>query len=338
MELFPESLKRLRKEARAALAGARTPEDLERFRTTYLARKGGVSLLLRQLKELPEAQRRALGSEANAFRRELEQGYAEAQQRLQRGPARRFDVSVPGRRPTTGHLHPLTVVQREIEDAFLGMGFEILDGPEVEEPRYNFDLLNIPLEHPARDLMDTFWLTDGRLLRTHTSAAQARVMTNRTPPFRILIPGRVFRHEATDATHESTFSQFEGLYVDAGVSLAHLHGVLASILPKIVKQQVTLRLRPSYFPFVEPGIEVDVSCLRRVKQHAHCRVCKGTGWVEIMGAGMIHPAVLENAQINSKKYRGFAFGGSIDRLAMLRYGISDIRLFWSGDPHFLTQF
>lgn len=339
MILTSDALARLRGEARAALdRAAASLEALEAFRAAYLGRKGKIPLALREVKALSTDAKRELGSVGNALRLELEEAYAVAQARLAGRTPRRFDVSVPGRRPSVGHLHPLTLVRRDVEDAFLAMGFEILDGPEVEEPRFNFDLLNIPLEHPARDLADTFWLTDGHLLRTHTSAAQARVMVNRQPPFRILVPGRVFRHEATDATHESTFFQFEGLYVDADVSLANLRGVLQSVLPRIVKHAVVLRFRPSYFPFVEPGVEVDVTCLNRVKSHARCPVCKGTGWVEILGAGMVHPTVLKNVAIDPAKYRGFAFGGSIDRLAMLRYRIADIRLFWSGDPHFLTQF
>jgi phenylalanyl-tRNA synthetase alpha chain len=196
-------------------------------------------------------------------------------------------------------------------------------------------MVNIPLDHPARDLMDTFWLNDGRLLRTHTSAGQARVMTNRKPPFRILIPGRVFRHEATDASHETTFYQYEGLFVDDKVSLVEFKGVISEILPKLLKKEVKIRLRPSYFPFVEPGVEIDVSCFFC---KTGCSVCKQSGWLEVMGAGMVHPNVLRNVNIDPKKYRGFAFGGSIDRLAMLRFGIKDIRLFWSGEPHFLKQF
>ncbi|TSC72868.1 MAG: phenylalanyl-tRNA synthetase alpha chain [Parcubacteria group bacterium Gr01-1014_38] len=328
----------LQAEARTALSRVQTLAELEQFRNVYLARRGKIPTLLRTVKDLPSDERRPVGAAANTLRRGLEAEYLAARARLRARGVRPFDVTVPGRKPVLGHLHPLTIVRRDIEEVFLGMGFEILDGPEVEEPRYNFDLLNVPLEHPARDLMDTFWLTDGRLLRTHTSAAQARVMANRTPPFRILIPGRVFRHEATDATHESTFSQFEGLYVDEGVSLADLKGVLGEALQRIVHQRVDIRFRPSYFPFVEPGVEVDISCLSRRGSHRDCRVCKGTGWVEILGAGMIHPVVLQNVAVDSTRYRGFAFGGSIDRLAMLRYRLTDIRLFWSGDPNFLEQF
>lgn len=340
-----EQLQKIEESARQALASASTAEALEEFRLGYLSRRGKVSVFLRGLKDLSVEERRAVGKRANDLRDELDTAYAEKQRQLRRTAKRALDVTIPGRRPPSGHLHPLTIVRREIEDLFLGMGFEILETPEVEEPRYNFDLVNIPLGHPTRDLLSTFWLTDGRLLRAHTSAGQARVMAGRTPPFRILIPGRVFRHEATDASHETTFHQFEGLFVDQEVSLADFKGVITAILPRLLHHDVKIRIRPSYFPFVEPGVEVDVSCFfceeglaRRSLGEGGCRICKGTRWIEIMGAGMVHPAVLKNVDIDPKRYRGFAFGGSVDRVAMLRYGVNDIRLFWSGDPHFLKQF
>ena len=327
----------LREEAVRALRAAATGAALEDVRRTYLSRQGKVSRLLRGLKDRPLAERRAIGPAAQALRAELERAYASARDGLT-GPAPVFDLSLPGCAPPVGHLHPLTIVRRDIEDVFVSMGFTVLDAPDVEEARYNFDLLNMPADHPARDLHDTFWLADGRLLRTHTSAAQVRVMRDRVPPYRLLIPGRVFRHEATDATHESTFYQFEGMLVDEGVSLAQLKGVLQAAIPRIVQREVALRFRPSYFPFVEPGVEVDMACSREENSHRKCPVCKGTSWVEICGAGMIHPVVLHNAGTDARRYQGFAFGGSIDRLAMLRYDIPDIRLFWSGNPHFLEQF
>jgi phenylalanyl-tRNA synthetase alpha chain len=330
-----EQFQNLEREARASLSRAATAEELEAFRILFLARRGKVSVFLRGLKVIPLEDRRTVGKRANDLREDLMRGTGEKKRQLRGAAKQRIDVTIPGRRLPRGNLHPLTIVRREIEDLFLGMGFEILETPEVEEARYNFDLVNIPLGHPARDLMDTFWLTDGRLLRTHTYAGQARVMTGRTPPFRILIPGRVFRHEATDASHEATFYQFEGLFVGEQVSLADFKGVVTEALPKILRHDVRIRLRPSYFPFVEPGVEVDVSCFLCA---TGCSVCQGTRWIEVMGAGMVHPVVLKNVGIDPKKYRGFAFGGSIDRVAMLRYGINDIRLFWSGDPHFLKQF
>lgn len=332
---FVSPLERLAEEARGALQEARTTANLETFRVQFLGRHGKVSAFLRGLKDLPLEDRRHVGARANALREELTQAYTLRLQSVRAPDRRGLDVTIPGRRPPRGHLHPLTIVRREIEDLFLGMGFEIIETREVEEARYNFDLLNIPLGHPARDLADTFWLTDGRLLRTHTSAGQARVMAGRTPPFRILLPGRVFRHEATDASHETTFYQFEGLFVAEHVSLADFKGVVSNVLPRLLRHDVNIRLRPSYFPFVEPGVEVDVSCFLC---QTGCRVCKGTRWIEIMGAGMMHPVVLKNVDVDPKKYRGFAFGGSIDRIAMLRHGITDIRLFWSNHPQFLKQF
>lgn len=330
-----EQLQQIARNAQEALAGVSTSDDLERLRVQYLGRRGALPLFLRTLKDLSPEERRTVGKEANDLRVSLEEAFETQKRLLLKHDGRALDVTVPGRRLARGHLHPLTIVRRDIEDLFLSMGFEIVETPEVEEARYNFDLVNIPLGHPARDLMDTFWLSDGRLLRTHTSAGQARVMTGRTPPFRILIPGRVFRHEATDASHETTFYQFEGIFVDQDVSLAHFKGVVTAALPRMLGHRVDLRIRPSYFPFVEPGVEVDVSCFFCT---TGCRVCKGTRWIELMGAGMVHPAVLKNVGIDPKKYRGFAFGGSMDRIAMLRFGITDIRLLWSGDPHFLKQF
>lgn len=331
-----EELYKIEQDATSALEKADTPEYLEAFKVEYLSRHGVLSTFLRGIKDASLEEKRTVGSRANTLRAVLEQKYEEKMRSLNPAGNQVFDYTVPGQKPAQGHLHPLTIIRREIEDLFLGMGFEIADTPEVEEPKYNFDLVNIPADHPARDLMDTFWLNDGKLLRTHTSAGQGRVMAGKTPPLRILIPGRVFRNEATDASHESTFHQFEGMMVDKNISLADLKGVITVVLKKILRREdAKLRFRPSYFPFVEPGIETHVSCLFCKNG---CPTCKYSGWIEILPAGMIHPNVLRNVGIDPKKYRGFAFGGSIDRLAMLRFGISDIRLLWSGDPHFLKQF
>jgi phenylalanyl-tRNA synthetase alpha chain len=237
-----------------------------------------------------------------------------------------------------GHYHPLTIVIRDIERIFREMGFSIADGPEIETEHYNFDALNIPEDHPARDLWDTFWLEDGRLLRTHTSPVQVRYMEKHKAPFGIVVPGKVYRYEATDATHEAQFYQIEGLLVGEDVSLAHLKGVLEKFFSQFFGRDMVARLRPSYFPFVEPGVEVDMSCFKCERDGAHCSVCKGTGWVEIMGAGMVHPKVLDSAGIDSEKYSGFAFGTGVERLAMLRYGIEDVRLFHTGDLRVVNQF
>lgn len=332
----PQELEKLEQEIGLKLSKISNKEELEAFRVEYLGRKGKISNFLRTLKDLPLEERKTVGEKANKFRISIEEQFENKNSQLSGSAGRKIDVTIPGRRPPSGHLHPLTIVRREIEDLFLGMGFEIADTPEVEEAKYNFDLVNIPLGHPARDLMDTFWLNDSRLLRTHTSAGQARVMTGKNPPFRILIPGRVFRREATDASHETTFYQFEGMMVDKNITLAHLKGVIATALKKILRRSdLKFTFRPSYFPFVEPGLETHVSCFFCKNG---CSVCKGTRWIEVLPAGMIHPNVLKNVGVDPKKYQGFAFGGSIDRLAMLRFGINDIRLLWSGDPHFLKQF
>ncbi len=237
-----------------------------------------------------------------------------------------------------GHLHPLTQIMREIVDSFVTMGFEVADGPEVESEYYNFDALNVPQDHPARDMQDTFWVKGApqTVLRTHTSSVQARYMEDHKPPFKIVVPGKVFRYEATDATHEAQFYQVEGLVVGEGISLAHLKHTLYELFRMLYGAEVKIRFRPSYFPFVEPGFEIDVSCMKC--GGAGCNVCKQTGFLEVLGAGMIHPNVLTSAGIDPKKYRGFAFGVGVDRLAMLKYGIDDIRLLYAGDLRLVNQF
>ncbi len=237
-----------------------------------------------------------------------------------------------------GHLHPLTQVMREVTDSFIAMGFEVADGPEVESEHYNFDALNVPKDHPARDMQDTFWVkgVPETVLRTHTSPVQVRYMEAHKPPFKIIVPGKVFRYEATDATHEAQFHQVEGLVVGEGITLAHLKYTLSEFFKRLYGESAQIRMRPSYFPFVEPGIEIDVSCMKCGGKG--CNVCKQTGFLEVMGAGMVHPNVLRAAGIDSRVYTGFAFGGGIDRLVMLKYGIDDIRLLYSGDLRFVNQF
>ena len=237
-----------------------------------------------------------------------------------------------------GHSHPISSLIREINSIFYEMGFAFADGPEIESEHYNFDALNVPKDHPARDMQDTFFIkgSDKAVMRTHTSPVQIRYMEQHEPPFRIIVPGKVFRNEATDATHEAQFTQVEGLMVDTDVTLATLKGVLEEFFSKLLKKETGIRLRPGYFPFVEPGVEVDMQCFKC--EGEGCAICKKTGWIEVMGAGMVHPNVLQNAGVNSKKWQGFAFGGGIERLAMLRYGIPDVRLFHSGDLRFVHQF
>ena len=246
-----------------------------------------------------------------------------------------LDITLPGKKIERGHLHPLTLIQKKAVDIFTSMGFELVDGPELETEYYNFDALNLPKHHPSRDLMDTFWTRDRRLMRTHTSPVQVRYMETHQPPTRIIVPGRVFRYEATDAHHEIQFYQLEGLMVGRKVTLANLKAVMEVFFQKLFdSKDVKIRLRPSYFPFVEPGVEVDM----KISQKSRAKVQKIEEWIEIAGAGMIHPKVLENAKINPREWQGFAFGMGIDRLTMLKYKIDDIRLFYSGDLRFISQF
>jgi phenylalanyl-tRNA synthetase alpha chain len=238
-----------------------------------------------------------------------------------------------------GHMHPISQMLEEITAIFFAIGFSVAEGPEVENEHYNFDTLNIPENHPARDMWDTFWLKPqnaGKLLRTHTSPVQVRFMETNKPPIAIIAPGKVYRNESTDATHEAQFYQLEGLMIGEDISLSHMKGILERFFEKFFGSKVLLRLRPSYFPFVEPGVEVDMSCFKC--QGKGCSVCKQSGWIEIMGAGMVHPKVLESAGIDSTKFQGFAFGAGIDRFAMLKYGIDDVRLLYTGDMRFVTQF
>lgn len=239
---------------------------------------------------------------------------------------------------TKGHIHPLTQTINNAVRIFSDLGFEVVDGPEIETEYYNFDALNVPKNHPSRDMQDTFWLKGvaETVLRTHTSPVQVRYMEKNKPPFRIVVPGKVFRHEATDATHEVQFYQIEGLVVGEDITLAHLKGILELFFKKLYGEKTAIRFRPSFFPFVEPGVEIDVSCFKC--GGSGCSLCKKTGFIEVMGAGMVHPNVLNNAGIDSRKYRGFAFGGGVDRLVMLKYGIDDVRLLYAGDLRLVNQF
>ena len=251
-----------------------------------------------------------------------------------------LDVSAPGKKMERGHLHLLTQTIRNISAIFSALGFEIAFGPEVETEFYNFDALNVPRDHPARDIQDTFWVKDfaETVLRTHTSPVQIRYMLENKPPIRIIAPGKAFRNEATDATHEAQFHQVEGLMVGEDISFANLKEVLRIFFSRFFDAETAVRLRPGYFPFVEPGVEVDFSCFKCGGADKKCSLCKGVGWIEVMGAGMVHPNVLKSAGINPNKYQGFAFGGGLDRLAMLKHQIDDIRLFYSGDLRFIKQF
>ncbi len=342
-----EQLKDLRAQALEELNKIGDARELEAWRVRYLGKKSSLTQSLRLLSTLPLDKRREAGAQANEVKRALEAGLAERQKLLQeslltssRG-SQMVDVSLPGRLLPTGRLHPTTQILREICDVFKGMGFQVVLGPEVEWDHYNFGALNIPQHHPARDMFATFWIDAdmegrARLLRTHTSPMQIRLMEKEHPPIRAIVPGRVYRYEATDATHESMFYQVEGLAVDKGITLADLKGTLFDFCRCIFGEERRVRFRCDYFPFVEPGAEVAVECL--TCGGAGCRLCGYSGWIEILGAGMVHPDVLARVGINPKVYSGFAFGMGVERIPMLRYGIDDIRLFYGNDLRFLRQF
>ncbi|HBE90056.1 MAG TPA: phenylalanine--tRNA ligase subunit alpha [Candidatus Andersenbacteria bacterium] len=335
-----DSLSALSLAAAQSLMQTASLSNLENWRIHYLGRKGEIPRLLREVKNLPPADRQIIGQQGNQLRHDLTAAYEKKllsfSGQLASAPASRPAQSPVEVRP--GHLHPLTLAGRDLQTIFYQLGFQLVEGPLVEETKYNFDLLNIPLEHPARAETDTFHLPDGLVLRTHTSPVQLRsVLANGlVPPFQVYSIGRTFRAERTDASHDHTFSQIEALMVGDAISIADFKGVVEYVYSNFFRQSVATRLRPSYFPFVEPGFEVDMSCV--ICQQKGCRVCQQTGWLEMMGAGMVHPNVLRNMNIDHHKYQGFAFGGGIERLAMLRHSIPDVRLFQSGDLKFLRQF
>ncbi|MCB0217986.1 MAG: phenylalanine--tRNA ligase subunit alpha [Caldilineae bacterium] len=327
--------------AMAALEAADGEAALQAFERTWLGKQGPLAELLASIPRLPAADRPRVGKAANQLKRELAEGLdarrsaiAEAALRQARS-ADDYDASLPAPRSPRGSLHPITRIRREVEDIFGSMGYRVLDGPEVELDHYNFEALNFPANHPARDLQDTFWCdNEGHvLLRTHTSPVQIRAMQRLKPPFRAIVPGRVFRNEAVDAKHEHTFHQVEGLVIDEGIHVGHLIGTLKGVLREIFASEIDIRLRPGYFPFVEPGFEVDIRL-----PDAGSRGGVLADWVEFCGAGMVHPNVLRAGGVDPERYSGFAFGMGLDRMVMLRYGIDDIRHFMAGDLRFLTQF
>ena len=329
----------------AALARIREAGDLdalEAARIDVLGRKGSLAQISKEFGKLSPEERASAGKALNAAKQSVESALEARQQAFsgetqdRRLRAEWLDLTLPAPGPRPGSLHPVTRVQMEIEDLFSSLGFAVLDGPEVETEYHNFDALNIPATHPARDMQDTFWLTDGNLLRTHTSPVQVRGMERLGPPLRMIAPGRVFRNEEVDASHEHTFYQVEGMMVDRNVSVAHMLYFMKTLLGGIFHREVTVRLRPGYFPFVEPGFELDIHCL--ICGGAGCPVCKQSGWVELMPCGLVHPNVLRMSGIDPDQWGGFAFGLGLTRLAMMRYAIDDIRLFESGDLRFLRQF
>ena len=328
--------------ARVALDGAGDAAAVEAVRVHFLGRKGAVSALYRQLAALSEAERPAFGAAVNAVREEIEaaldaRATALAQAQVQAALASEtIDVTLPGRGQTPGTLHPVTRALRRIEDLFIAAGFAVHEGPEIEDDEHNFTALNIPPDHPARAMHDTFYLPDGHLLRTHTSPVQVRALRTAPPPLALIAPGRVYRRDS-DLTHTPMFHQVEGLWVDEDVSFAHLKGVLMDFLRRFFERDdLPVRFRPSYFPFTEPSAEADIGCV--LCEGSGCRVCKNTGWLEVLGCGMVHPNVLRGVAVDTERFTGFAFGMGVERLAMLRYRIGDLRLMFENDVRFLRQF
>jgi phenylalanyl-tRNA synthetase alpha chain len=333
------NLAEIKKQLIQELSVIKNTADLEQLRIIYLGRKGKLTSILRSLKDLPEKERKKIGKEANELKKEIEiiisERKSEVLEKEFKTKEKKIDVTVPGIKALQGHLHPLTLISRKIEETFQSMGFKILEGPDIETEYYNFDALNIPKDHPARDAWDTFWLKQKSkspkvknqklLLRTHTSPMQIRFMEKNNPPLRVVVPGRVFRYEATDASHSHTFYQLEGLMVDRNINIGNFKAVVEEFLRRIFGRETETRIRPSYFPFVEPGFEVDM------------RQPSGE-WLEIMGAGMVHPNVFKAVGYVPSNWQGFAFGVGIDRIAKLKYKINDIRLLYSGDLKFLNQF
>ena len=331
--------------AKKQITDAQDLKDLDDIFRSYLGKKGELTQLLRSLAEMSPDLRQKQGKAANDLRNSLQQDFERRKQELQTVLINEsekndiIDITAPAAKLPKGHLHPLTHIQRKAQEIFQSMGFTIAEGPEIETEFYNFDTLNIPSNHPARDMWDTFWLKPknaGFLLRTHTSPVQARYMEKNNPPLRIIVPGRCFRHEATDSSHDAQFYQVEGLVVDKDISMAHLKGTLEEFFSCFFEEKISIRLRPSYFPFVEPGFEIDMSCL--VCEGRGCSVCSQSGWVEMMPGGSPHPNVLKTAGLDPHEWTGFYINIGLDRLAMMKYGIDDIRLFYNGDLRLVNQF
>ncbi len=324
------------------LKACRTVPDLEALRIRYLGKKGLVQEQMQHLRDVPNDEKPLVGKLVNELKKQIEECLDDALQNCHKQALHTrlgqetIDVTLPGRQLNIGSKHPVTQMLDEITDIFVSMGFSVALGPEIESEYYNFDVLNISPDHPARDMQDTFYVAPGMLLRTHTSNVQGRIMETTNPPIRTICPGRCFRNESIDARHHVFFHQVEGLYVDVGVSMSDLLSTLSEFVRRLFKKEVEVRLRPSYFPFVEPGVELDISCL--LCNGAGCTTCKHTGWIEVLGAGMVHPQVLRNVGIDPEKYTGYAWGLGVERMVCLRYGIHDIRLFSENDMRFLSQF
>lgn len=328
--------------ALAQLGKATNLKELEDLRVKFLGKKGELTAILKQMGQLSAEERPVMGQLVNEAKEYLENALAARQQSLKEAVTQQklrletLDVTMPGKRHTLGHKHPLSIVLDEVKDIFIGMGFDIAQGPEVETDYYNFEALNLPPNHPARDTQDTFYISEKILLRTQTSPVQVRTMEQKKPPIRIIAPGRVYRSDAVDATHSPVFHQIEGLVVDKGITMADLKGCLESIVKRLYGENAVVRFRPHHFPFTEPSAEVDMQCF--ACKGEGCRLCKGEGWIEILGCGMVHPKVLSICGIDPEEYSGFAFGIGLERLVMGRYKIDDMRLLYENDLRFLSQF
>ena len=336
-----EKIKALKEQMEAALGSVESKEQLGEFWQNFLGKKGSIADLMKGLGSVPKEERPNVGKTINEFKNQVEARYQEMKNRMDelelaaRNKSEQVDITMPAKMRPAGGLHPLTVTENEMIDVFAGMGFEIYDGPEIEDDDHNFTRLNVAKNHPARDMQDTFYVAEDILLRTHTSPGQIRVMDAKKPPIKMLAPGRVFRSDS-DATHSPMFHQMEGLVVDKGITLCDLQGMLDKFVQALFGPEVKTRLRPSYFPFTEPSVEVDVSCFECGGKG--CPLCKHTGWIEVLGAGVVHHSVLENCGIDPNVYSGFAFGIGIERIAMLKYGINNIGLMFENDLRFLKQF
>ncbi len=337
-----EQLTAIQQAASTALKNAQTLDVLEELRIQYLGKKGELTAVMKGMGKLSPEERPLVGQLANQVRNEIETALEEKKSVLESAAAdakilrETIDVTMPGKRSGKGKKHPLTTVLDDLKDIFIGMGFTIAEGPEVELDYYNFEALNIPKDHPARDTQDTFYIDENVVLRSQTSPVQVRTMENQKPPIRVIAPGRVYRSDAVDATHSPVFHQIEGLVVDKGITMADLKGTLEVFVKKLYGEETKLRFRPHHFPFTEPSAELDISCFNCGGKG--CRICKGEGWIEILGCGMVHPRVLSGCGIDPEEYSGFAFGIGLERITMFRYGIDDLRLYFENDVRFLEQF
>ena len=337
-----QQLEKIEASAKEELSSCSEIKALEALRIKYLGKKGELTAILKQMGGLTAEERPVIGQLANKVRADIEEALAEklsslkANQQQAKIAAESIDITLPGKHCGLGKLHPLSIVENEVKDIFMGMGFDIADGPEVDYDYYVFEALNLPPDHPARDTQDTFYISDKVLLRTQTSSVQVHVMETQKPPIRIISPGRVYRSDAVDATHSPLFHQIEGLVVDKGIKMSDLKGTLEMLMKKLYGNDCKIRLRPHHFPFTEPSCEVDVMCFNCGGKG--CSMCKGEGYIELLGAGMVHTKVLEGCGIDSTVYSGFAFGLGLERIVMRRYGISDMRLLYENDLRFLNQF